>query len=411
MIKKLFFILSILILVFLGFQQRWYDTLSGDLRNVYFPLAQTHLPGISIYPPGANLFFMLLPSNNLQIFQWAFIIVNILLLIIIAKLTKKPALLALIILAAGPILLFRFDLLVMLLVVVAIISFQRNNFYLSAVFLGIATITKLFPIILLPYFLFTLNRRKILPYLLFFILPIAVISLIYSLVTGQDLLTILNKANGAFTVSVHVESVMATVLTTITAVTNPGPHGLLFKDALWSLDPLYFLGHARIFKFITPIVIAVTYFLIYLKQKTFEVRVCLLIILTLIISSQLLSPQYVVWPAILFLLIDKPGRLNIILILLILFLTQLIYPLNYGEFLDFYNKGINLPLFLILAARNLTLVILTLRLFVNVISSMNNRANDIRRQSRMAVYKKCRTSIVKYLYNKIYALYPFRNYI
>ncbi|MDO8514954.1 MAG: glycosyltransferase 87 family protein, partial [bacterium] len=343
--------------------------LSGDLRGTYYPLAQTHLPGISIYPPGASLFFMLFPTGSLDLYQWSFVTINCLFLLIIARLTKRPNMLALIILAAGPILLFRFDLLVMLLVVLSIVTFRRNNFWLSGMFLGFATITKLFPVILIPYFLLVLffnNRQKIIPWFLAYFVSIVSIFVFYVLFTGFDWLDVVLRSGGAFGVSVHVESVIATVLTLVTAITNPGSHGLEFKEALWALNPLYFLGHARIFKLISPVIITLVYGFILFQKKTFAITKCLLIILTLLITSQLLSPQYVIWPAMLILLEEKINKINIILLLLALVLTQIIYPLNYGEFLDFYNKGINLHLFLIMTARNLILVILTMRLLVQV---------------------------------------------
>ncbi|OGG07106.1 hypothetical protein A2872_02800 [Candidatus Gottesmanbacteria bacterium RIFCSPHIGHO2_01_FULL_42_12] len=371
--KYLPFVISLLTVIYLGMQKRWLDILIGDLRGTYFAVSSyfwsngnlTDFVGVSAYPPGANLFFMMLPAVSLEFNQWSLIIINCLFLFFIARLTKRPTLLALIILAAGPIILFRFDLLVMFLVVLSLITFRRNKFYLSGILLGAATITKIFPVILLPYFIFVLfvnNRQKILPWLSAFILSQVAIFVFFVLVTNQDPRAISSQTTGGLSTSVHVESVMATVLTLITAITNPGPHGLEFLNARWNISPLYFLGHARIFKLISPVFVALVYALILFRYKTFKIADGLLIILTLLITSQLLSPQYIIWPAILVLLMDKIDRITIFLLVCALVSTQIIYPLNYGEFLDFYNKGINSHLFLIMAVRNLSLVILTLRL-------------------------------------------------
>jgi len=371
--KYLPFVISLLTVIYLGMQKRWLDILIGDLRGTYFAVSSyfwsngnlTDFVGVSAYPPGANLFFMMLPAVSLEFNQWSLIIINCLFLFFIARLTKRPTLLALIILAAGPIILFRFDLLVMFLVVLSLITFRRNKFYLSGILLGAATITKIFPVILLPYFIFVLfvnNRQKILPWLSAFILSQVAIFVFFVLVTNQDPRAISSQTTGGLSTSVHVESVMATVLTLITAITNPGPHGLEFLNARWNISPLYFLGHARIFKLISPVFVALVYALILFRYKTFKIADGLLIILTLLITSQLLSPQYIIWPAILVLLMDKIDRITIFLLACALVSTQIIYPLNYGEFLDFYNKGINSHLFLIMAVRNLSLVILTLRL-------------------------------------------------
>ena len=159
--KYLPFVISLLTVIYLGMQKRWLDILIGDLRGTYFAVSSyfwsngnlTDFVGVSAYPPGANLFFIMLPAVSLEFNQWLLIIINCLFLFFIARLTKRPTLLALIILAAGPIILFRFDLLVMFLVVLSLITFRRNKFYLSGILLGAATITKIFPVILLPYFI------------------------------------------------------------------------------------------------------------------------------------------------------------------------------------------------------------------------------------------------------------------
>ncbi len=371
--KYLPFVISLLTVIFLGTQKRWLDILIGDLRGTYYSVSSyfwshgnlTDFVGVSAYPPGANLFFIMLPAVSLEFNQWSLIIINCLFLFFIARLTKRPTLLALIILAAGPIILFRFDLLVMLLVVLAIVTFRQNSFYLSGIFLGAATITKVFPVILFPYFilvLFVSNRQKILPWLSAFFLSALSIFVGYFLLTNQDPRAVIAQTTGGLSSSIHVESVMATALTLITAITNPGPHGLEFVNARWNISPLYFLGHARLFKLISPFFVTLVYAFILFRYKTFKIAGGLLIILTLLITSQLLSPQYIIWPAILVLLMDKIDRITIFFLVAALVSTQIIYPLNYGEFLDFYNKGINGHLFLIMVIRNLSLVILTLRL-------------------------------------------------
>lgn len=373
--KKL--ILAIAIVVYLGFAQKWHFTLSGDLQNYYYPIAK-HIftPATLIYPPGANLFFMLLPSVSFDIYQIAFVAANIILVFILAFLTKRPGLLSILVLCAGPIVLFRFDLLVLTLLLFSIVAFQKEKHLLSGFFLGLATMTKLFPAVLLPYFLlvFWLQKRNfklIIAFLTSFVFATLLTFFLYAGVTQQNGMTILKDMNTVFSVSVHMESVVGSILTVITAFTNPGPHGVDFTNALWVLDPLYFFGHARIFKFISPLMMATVYLWVIYKQKrgpSFQIKDCLLIILALVVASQIFSPQYVLWPAFLFLLLSDKDlgtrfwKINLFLLLAGLVGTQLIYPLNYGELIDFFNQGINTHLFIILALRNLMLVILTLRL-------------------------------------------------
>jgi uncharacterized membrane protein len=312
---------------------------------------------------------MALPSFSFEIYQLFFVAINILLIFVMAKLSKKPGLLALFILGAGSILLFRFDLLVMALLVSSLISFQKSRLGLSGFFLGVATATKLFPVILLPYFLWCLFKKKdkigeFWKLLGSFISTLIVVFWLFSAVAGQSFGEVLTNLTTVLKVSVHMESVMGTILTLITAVTNPGPHGVDFVNAIWALDPLYYLGHDRIFGYLGTLGIGLTYLIILWKVRDFKITTCLILILVLILTSRIFSPQYVIWVALLSLLTDLK-LLDKTLIFLTLVCTQIIYPLNYGELIDFFNEGKNVWLFGILATRNLLLVILFVRLLIN----------------------------------------------
>ncbi len=375
---------ALILVVYLGFQPRWHYTLSGDFKNVYFPIAKyfsihrelASFPDVMTYPPGANLFFLSLPSNSITIYEAALVIANALFFFLIAKISDHRAILGLTILCAGPIILFRFDLLVVLLLILGIVTFRQSNFALSGLFLGLATITKLFPLILLPYFLLVILSRKKYQnasvFLTAFLFAVGFVFFFYAYLTGQDWSKIIQGMSVLASISVHLESVVGSFLTIITGFTNPGPHGVEFVNALWTLSPLYFLGHARIFKFLTPIFLTTIYAIIFFKSyrtKILKISTCLLIILTLLVSSQLFSPQYLLWPAILFSFLTPQElsttfwKTNLFLILLALVCTQIIYPLNYGELIDFFNLGKNPELFWILTLRNFTLVILAIRLF------------------------------------------------
>jgi hypothetical protein len=81
--KNIILIFSVLVIVFLGYQQRWYDLLKGDLLGTYYPLSRYFLShgdlasftSVSSYPPGANLFFLLLPALSPKFYEPAFITV------------------------------------------------------------------------------------------------------------------------------------------------------------------------------------------------------------------------------------------------------------------------------------------------------------------------------------------------
>lgn len=358
-------ILALLLIIYLGFQPRWHYTLSGDIKNYYQPIAN-HIftANTLIYPPGANLVFLIFGKNELT-----FVAANIFLILVLGYLFKNSYL-WLIILGAGPMILYRFDLFVMFLVVMAIKSFSRANFAWSGIFLGAAVMTKFFPIVLLPYFLLVLwPKKRIVLFLTAFLFSALLILLIYLGITNLSLSTVINGLSFNLSKSVHMESVLGSALTIITSVTNPGPHGVRFENALWVLDPLYFLGHARIFQFLPLIGLSFIYGMVFLKKTTqFIPAICISIILVLIISSQVFSPQYLLWPALLFPLY-KNNKINLLLLFAALVCTQIIYPLNYGELIDFFNLGINQPLFWIIATRNLLVIILTINVILPILQS------------------------------------------
>lgn len=366
--KKL--ILAIVIIFFLSLQNKWNFILNGDIQNYYFPIAQKNFDSrVLIYPPGANLYFMILPSFTLEIFKVGFYVVNILLLLMIGKIISDKSFLTGIVICTGPILLFRFDLLVIFFVLIACKFFSKGNYYWSGAFLGLAVTTKLFPIIFFPYFLFSLwchkrNLAIIGGYILSFLLVLAMVFWFYIFLSELDLSEILEHMITVFKLQVHMESVMATFLVLITAITNPGYHGVDFIDAVWVLDPLYYLGHKRIFSYVSLVGISVVYLLILSSYKQFSYRAILLLTLVLIITSRIFSPQYMIWIAFLGLITDLK-LVDRVLILIALVCTQIVYPLNYGELIDFFEKGKNLLVFGVLALRNLLLVILFIRLLVD----------------------------------------------
>lgn len=377
-------IICLILVTFRGLLPRWHFTLSGDFQRVYYPLAKyfainhnlSHYQGILTYPPGANLFFILIPSTTIQVYEFFLVLINCLLVLILAKVTNHPIMLSLLILASGPIILFRFDVLVLVFLVCSIIAFRQKHFVQSGICLGLATVIKLFPLVLVPYFLLLLRFRKpshIFAWLFSFLLTIIGVFVCYLWGTSQNWYPTLLKLNVSYNVSVHIESVVATVLTLVTAVTNPGPHGVLFQNDFWTLSPLYFLGHARIFKLFSPLVLGLIYLWVVVthkQEKRFDVSAALLLTLSLIVSSQLFSPQYVLWPALLFSLLDpsdlqtKFWRSNLVIMTIILICTQLVYPLNYGGLINFYSLGTDVPIFLILVLRNFALIILTARLLL-----------------------------------------------
>src|SRR3989344_4845207 len=175
----LFLALVIIVLLLQAFDLNWRGHLRVDIDGQYISNARHFLKlhnlnslGNNEYQPGAVLFFaalspVLLVQDSSESFLLALFTVNIILIIIFAILYKKISGLlgiftfSLLILFIGPIILYRFDLFTFLFILIAIWFWQKHKFNLSLFFLGIATIIKIYPVLLVPYFLMISFKNKV----------------------------------------------------------------------------------------------------------------------------------------------------------------------------------------------------------------------------------------------------------
>jgi len=126
--------------------------------------------GPNEYPPGALWFFALLASlsgtQSLEFFLSHLKVFNILLLgghVLLARLcvsSRAAWLMLLLGVMVGPILLHRFELLVSLLVLVSWQYWGRGNFGWGAFWMGVATATKIYPLLLAPLLGMAAIREK-----------------------------------------------------------------------------------------------------------------------------------------------------------------------------------------------------------------------------------------------------------
>lgn len=384
--KFLLPILAIVAVLFLGFRPEWNHHLVGDVKYYYsltnyFWSHQTIVgyPNPIAYQPGGNLFFLLLSlgrfiDTSFEVYLGLLIGANLLMFLILSRFSS-PRVLALLILGFGPLVFFRFDLLAAFLTSLSILAFSRKRFVWAAVLLGLGTATKVFPVILLPYFL--LFAKPKVKMVLAFGLSGLLLTAFYMSLTHDTLPGIMAAIDYNFSKSVHIESVWGTVLTIINMVKNPGLHAIDFKNGLFILTPAYLLGHLRLFRFLGLGGLGLVYGLIILrnwraKAPVFRISTCLLILFTLLVTSQVISPQYLIWSFFLIPILPAAQlstrfwKINLGLIFLALLLTQYVYPLNYDTFIfDFYGQGRNVQFFWAIALRNLILVILTWRLLKN----------------------------------------------
>jgi hypothetical protein len=129
-----------------------------------------HDLGLNEYPPGALWFFALVMlisgTEPLEYFLGHLMVFNILLLgvhIFLARIfvSERAAWVMLFLgVLVGPILLHRFELLVSLLVLCAWLRWRAGNFGWGAFFLGLATATKVYPLLLAPLLGVAALRKK-----------------------------------------------------------------------------------------------------------------------------------------------------------------------------------------------------------------------------------------------------------
>lgn len=349
-------------------------------RATYF-LNHLNLSGIANeYHPGAVLFFIMLSpflliNSSLDAFLWIFFSANILFIFLLAfiieKITnyKNILVLSILILFTGPIIFYRFELLVVLLTVCCYYFFQKNRITLSLAFLALATLTKLYPLVYLPYFLITKFKEGGLKYFIKFIFIFFVFVIFFLMIYLFSLQ--INLTDFILSFKYHsdkpvgVEGLWASIISLFQIVTNGFPSPLVSGNKTWGVNIENFFLPAWVIEnfWILALEIIFITVLSFRNQKKI-IENLLIITLTLVIFSKLSAPQYLMW--FLFLLplinfekfIKNAGYSFLLLIsLLVAFLSQYIYPLNYDSFLSSYSGGQSF-LFYLNIFRNLLLIIL-----------------------------------------------------
>ena len=376
------------ILLILAFQSRWRYHLEVDIWGFYYPRFSYFLENLSFgkfgdneYMPGA-MFSFLIPGialvilpNTWQNYLIGLFAINIILIVchlfIYRKISQvSPFIFLAIILAAGPIVLYRHDLFVSLFLLISLILWKSKKSMLAPFFLGIAASIKIFPVLILPYFLLSQTAeqesRKIFKITITFLIGLFSILGLY-LLTGARIGEILATLNYNATKPVHIESLWGSLLTLINAgVDGTWPRGLGDRG-IFGIHPQDIFLPLTFYNYFWLVPMSFFYFKIYRNFKNQEsvFPVAFLIILLFIIFSKILTPQYLFWFATLFPLLNFykiPSKLNaapILIMIAALLLTQFIYPLHYNELLGiFYTSGQRAEFFFILLSRNLLLVIL-----------------------------------------------------
>lgn len=342
-----------------------YHTFSGIPKNEYLP--------------GAVWFFLLvsffvkpLVLANYYPVLFAF---NFIFFTILASFYKKfgsfiNALLFLgATLVSGPYLFYRFELLAALLVVLSLVLYKKGREGLSYFVLGLSTMVKLYPVIILPYYLLvsfkTYGWRRVFRVSSMYLVG-CLLSVGAFMLAGGSLEDMARSLNYHSVKPIGVESIPATVITLKSLILNGFPPKIALGNSVWGLVGNYNLS---VFGWLWIFPVGIIYMYLISKRefcRILNVGVVFLMLLTFLVFSKNLNPQYLFWFMSIFPLIkikSESGTENYLvlfsLILLISYLNQCVYPLLFSELLGkFFNDGTNYEIFYLQLLKNVALVIL-----------------------------------------------------
>lgn len=273
-----------------------------------------------------------------------------------------------VLLATGPILLYRFELLVSLLVLGAWHYFQKQRWVTAGFLLGIAVAIKLYPIVLLPLFLAEAWRRRqvsrAVSVLIYFTIGVLLPVLLFIAWGGsfEGLLAAL-KFHGLKPIG--LEGVWGVVVTTIESIQGIpvritpgyGVHGLTSDLPLLS-------NHLLEIAWMIPY--GLTLLLIVWRWRKIgytDGGLAFVLLLVFVYFAKVVNPQYLWWFAVMFPLLARRWyqhtwwHIAPPLLVVSLFLTQMVYPLRYTEFLEWFNGTETNPVtFIFVIVKNLLLL-------------------------------------------------------
>jgi hypothetical protein len=368
----------------------WAYHLRVDVDGFYYSRAKHFIEngnltglGYNEYQPGAVLFFLipaplLLIHDSADLYLYGLFTVNIILIALIAFLLFRSvgppgvAVFAAILLFTGPILLYRFDLLVVLMLIGTILLWQQKRILASCFLLGIATATKIFPVLILPYLCLlawrTRGIRSMLRCAAAFFIGAAVLAGGYLAVFQVHPNQLIDDASIHTKKPVHAESIWGTLLTVGTRMTT-GEYARGKGDlGIYGIAPKYVVSPIWFYNYFWLVPMGAFYLWLFLhskRERALNVETIMAIIALFLVFSKILTPQYPLWFMLLFPLLPIRSLRNITPrwsllfagILLTAFLSQYIYPLRYNKLLGiFFESGGASQYFWLLAARNALLV-------------------------------------------------------
>ena len=390
-------ILAIVYILFQSLHPAYYMHLFPDVfafhdrALFYFENLTLENLGYNEYQPGAIAFFITLSpvfflGQSIETFKWALFAANIGFILIIAgffirmKKTAGVFLLSLLLVFLGPILLFRFDLLVILLTIFSFHLWEKNQKGLSMAVLAFAVITKVYPVIFLPYLLFQSfksgKKTEILYLFFIFLACFLTYLLFYTFFFQIDLTGTRVSYNFHSLKSVATESVWASFIYFFHFISGrplPGMESAYGINAIARSEVFPSIQFYNYFWILPVGVLYLTYFFRKKHWEELDYRFLSLLLLIFLIFSKVLSNQYLAWFLFMLPLIDikillrKSWITNIFLVCLTMILHTYIYPLNYSAWLAVLNTGqMELFLFWVMLISNFILPVLAIRMIIDL---------------------------------------------
>ena len=401
--KTSLFLLTVIVFVIIFLQATiplWHDHLIVDIwfyfeRAKHFFTYQTlsNLIGNEYLPGALSYFFIASPAllieKNLEVYTQAFFLLGFIFLLahlfVYKKISGYPAILIflLILLFTGPILLFRFELAVSLLVLLSLYFFKEKKISLSSLFLGMATTVKVYPILILPYYLIIFFRkkqyRKLLSSLGYFFLGLGIVVGSYFLIGGS-----IKELSESFRFHslkpLGLESPITSIILPFYKIYHRRLPDIFGAYGVWGIDIDFLPVSLNFFNFLPLVIVSLFYLCIYYSKtlsKKLRIEIVFLIFLIFLFFSKNMNPQYLFWAFSLVPILNvkekKKEKSNLFLILIIVLiialLTQYVYPILYTDLINNFRENIEIftPVAYLLLLRNflfLVLLIISCREFL-----------------------------------------------
>lgn len=333
--------------------------------SYYFDHGRTFagMVGNEILP--ATLLYILAPVGMIpvgwlsyQTYLPATLVLNMIPLVLTWYLARERRMLLSFLILLGPILLFRFDGIVALLLISSFLTFINGRYGLSGALMGGAVGMKVFPILFVPYLLLLLLIRRSYKAIFHFLITFSIamiVPIVAFLWMGGSLEQIQSALMFHSQKLISIESIPGGLITAYGLATNGYPPPLIPGNGIWSVP-----GPHELLNKIWMLPIFFLYIYIYTKKSIFlmkfDWRVPLSLMLTFLVFSKNLNPQYVWWFMVLlpFVAVNKWVWFFSLVVALT---NQLVYPIFYTTFIeDFYRANQAYWIYFVLLARNLSVV-------------------------------------------------------